>query len=62
MRKTCSAPKSAFDYLCENCYASSGHGGNLTGMRKLFWGKDAFVVRCCGYLFNVPEHVFNRYA
>jgi len=62
MKKTCSAPKSAFDYLCKNSYASSGYGGNITGMRKLYWGKDALIVRCCGYLFLVPQFVFDRYA
>lgn len=60
-RKTCSAPKSAFDYLCDHCYGSSGYGGNLAGMRKLYWGKDAYVVRCRGYLFRVSYNTFARY-
>ena len=60
--KTCNAPKTAFDYLCKFSYASAGPNGNLTGMRKLYWGKNALVVRCCGYLFNVPPFVFDRYA
>ena len=33
--KTISASKEWFKYLSERCLGSSGHGGNLTGMRKL---------------------------
>lgn len=62
MKKTCSAPKTAFDYLRKYSLASAGPNANLTGMRNLYWGKDALVVRCCGYLFLVPPFVFDRYA
>lgn len=60
MKKTITARKKWFAELSDVCNASSGYGGNLTGMRKLYWGKDAFVVRCCGYLFKVSEREFLR--
>jgi len=58
--RTITAGKEWFRYLSENCTGSSGYGGNLYGMRKLYWGVDAFVVKCSGYLFRVPETVFRR--
>lgn len=57
--KTTSADKAWFRYLMEHSLASSGHMGNLIGMRRI-WGKDALVVRCCGYLFWVTYDVFQR--
>lgn len=60
MSRTGIADKSWFRFLSEHCTGSSGKGGNLTGMRNLYWGRDAFVIRCCGYLFCVPEAIFNE--
>ena len=57
--KTCNAPKTAFDYLCRFGYASAGPNGNLTGMRKLYWGKYVLVVRCCR-LCLTDMHGVNR--
>lgn len=62
MKRTCTAGKEWFNYLCDNCLGSSGYRGSLAGMRKQFWGKDAFVVRCCGYLFRVSKETFTRVA
>lgn len=58
--KTAVADKAWFHYLVEHSIASSGHGGSLAGMRKMFWGRDALVVRCWGYLFLVSDEVFKR--
>lgn len=27
--------------------------GNIRGMKKLYYGKDALLVRCGGYIYNV---------
>ena len=58
MKKTIDLPASWFQWLSDHCVASSGYGGNLTGMRKLYWGKDALVVRCCKYLFKMNYQDF----
>ena len=60
MPKTLRAKKEWFAYLQDHAIGSSGEGGNLIGMRRI-WGKDAYVVRCCNYLFYVPEETF-RYV
>jgi len=58
--KTVTVDKAWFHYLSENCIGSTGYGGNIAGMRKLWWGKNALVVRCCGYLFNVSVGVYDK--
>lgn len=58
MKRTDNAASCWFSWLCEHCHGSSGHGGNLAGMRALYWGEEAFVIRCCGYLFRVSENDF----
>jgi len=32
--------------------------GSLKGMKKLFWGKSALVVRCGGYYYKVTGEVY----
>ena len=59
MSRTIYAKRKWFEYLVEHCLGSSGEGGSLIGMRRSFWGQDAYVVRCCKYLFKVSEEVFN---
>ena len=56
---TGTADKGWFEYLSEHCLASSGWGGNLTGMRKLYWRNDP-VIRCCNYLFRVDADTFYK--
>lgn len=56
--RTIRAKKDWFDYLCDNCLGSSGRGGSLAGMRRKFWGNDAYVVRCREHLFWVTEETF----
>lgn len=57
--RTISAKRSWFNWLQDHCLGSSGDGGSLIGMRRSFWGNDAYVIRCCGYLFRVTEGVFS---
>ena len=57
---TGTADRGWLDYLSDHCTASSGKGGNLAGMRKLYWGYKSYVIRCCGFLFRVSYDVFHR--
>ena len=59
MSRTTTAKKSWFKWLQDHCIASTGRNASLIGMRRSFWGKDAFVVRCCSYCFMVSENVFH---
>lgn len=58
MSRTINAKKHWFPWLAENCLASSGKDGSLWGMRHCVWGDDAYVVRCCRYLFMVSKEDF----
>lgn len=31
------------------------HTGSVVGMRKLFYGKNALLVRCGSYIYNVSS-------
>lgn len=36
--------------------------GSVTGMKKLYWGEDAKVVRCGSYYYNVTRapHIYEQ--
>lgn len=57
MSRTISAKKEWFSYLSDKCEAISFD--SLRNMRKTLWGDEAYVVRCCRYLFRVSEKDFN---
>ena len=42
-------------------YPNAGPYPNVTGMRKLYWGKDALLVRSGAYVYHVPFDVFTRF-
>jgi len=31
--------------------------GNITGMKNLYYGKDALLVRCGSYIYNVSSNL-----
>ena len=38
--------------------------GNITGMKNLYYGKDALLVRCGSYIYNVSSmpKIYHNYA
>ena len=34
--------------------------GSVTGMRKLYYGNDAFLVRCGSWIYKVPAEIYDR--
>lgn len=34
--------------------------GSIKGMKELYYGKDALLVRCGSYIYNVPYSVYMR--
>ena len=60
-KRTLSAKKNWFPWLCEHCLGSSGEGGSLIGMRR-WWGNDAYVVRCHRHLFHLTKEDFDLVA
>lgn len=42
-------------------FPSAGPHANVTGMRKLYWGEDAFILRVGVYIYKVTEEVYNQF-
>lgn len=39
------------------CKASTGPCPSITGMRNLYWGKDALIVKCGAYIYYFGKDV-----
>jgi hypothetical protein len=35
--------------------------GSIKGMKKLYYGQDALLIRSGGYIYKVTEEVYNFY-
>ena len=40
-------------------YPNFHKSGSITGMKKLYYGKNALLVRCGSYIYNVPIGIYN---
>ena len=40
-------------------YPSFSASGSIKGMKKMYYGKDALLVRCGNWIYNVPESIYN---
>lgn len=38
-------------WLEDNCHSSAGPHPSIVGMRKLYWGKDALIVKAGAYIY-----------
>lgn len=36
--------------------------GSIRGMKKLYYGNDALLIRSGGYIYKVTEDVYNFYS
>lgn len=34
-------------------FSNAGPFANISGMRKCYWGKNAYIVSCGNYIYNV---------
>ena len=41
-------------------YPNFHKSGSIKGMKEKFYGKDALLVRCGDYIYNVPKHIYER--
>ena len=41
-------------------YPRAGPYANVTGMRNLYWGVNAPIIKVGVYIYHVPMHVYNR--
>jgi hypothetical protein len=42
-------------------FPSAGPYPNITGMKNLYWGIDAYCIRCGVYVYKVSRSVWERY-
>lgn len=47
--------KYAEKWLDQNCQASTGPHPCITGMRKLYWGMDALIVKLGAYIYYMGK-------
>ena len=40
-------------------YPNAGPNANITGMKKMFYGKDALLVKSGQYIYHVPKEVYD---
>lgn len=52
--KTLTAPKH-YHYLLEQ-YPNFHKSGSIKGMKKLYYGKDALLVKCGDYIYNISSN------
>ena len=46
--------KEHYKYNLSN-FPNFAKNGSITGMKKLYYGKDALLVRCGNYIYNVSS-------
>lgn len=35
--------------------------GSIRGMKKLYYGKEATLIKCGSYIYHVPMDIYNKY-
>ena len=40
-------------------YPNFHKSGSIAGMKKLYYGHNALLVKCGQYIYNVPQSVYN---
>lgn len=38
-----------------SCFPNFHKSGSIKGMKKLYYGKDALLVKCGNYIYNVSD-------
>ena len=41
-------------------YPSAGPNPSVKGMKELYWGKNALVIKSGAYIYKVPDDVYGR--
>lgn len=42
-----------------NQYPNFHKSGSIKGMKEKYYGKDALLVRCGDYIYNVPQEIYD---
>lgn len=34
--------------------------GSIKGMKKLYYGENAYLIKCRNYIYNVPKEIYEK--
>ena len=57
--KTKTMSKSEGDRINISQFPNFSRTGSISGMKKLYYGHDALLVRCGSYIYNVDIDTYN---
>ena len=57
---TLTVKKEVGERLGLDCFPCAGPYPNITGMKNLYWGKDALCVKCGVYVYKVDKSTYDR--
>ncbi|KKK83614.1 hypothetical protein LCGC14_2791600 [marine sediment metagenome] len=40
-------------------FPNFSHTGSIAGMKRMYYGKDALLVRCGSWIYNVPKAIYD---
>jgi hypothetical protein len=46
--------------MCLNRFPSAGPYPNITGMKKLYWGMDAYCLKLGAYVYHVDYETYSK--
>jgi hypothetical protein len=46
---------------CLEKFPSAGPHCNIMGMKKLYWGVDAYCIKCGVYVYSVDKATYNKF-
>lgn len=61
MQKYKYVPDTIRNYNILKNFPSAGPNPNIKGMRRLYWGKDSFVIKSGKYAYKVDYETFTRF-
>ena len=61
MSKCKYVPSTPSNYNILKNFPNAGPHPNITGMRKLYWGKDAYLIKSGVYVYKVDYSTFIRF-
>ena len=47
------------DFMTNSNFPSFHKSGSIRGMKEQFYGKDALLVRCGSYIYNVDQKTYD---
>lgn len=61
MQKYKYVPSTEHNHNILSKFPNAGPHPNIAGMRNLYWGKDALLIKCGSYVYKVDYKTFNRF-